>query len=164
MKLTFLAVGALVASLGLVPATLRPQATPPAMAATYSSLADSILALKRTEANFVRSVLAGHYHGAESYTKAGDGAQAAAEMALFANEGDNAMAGVRKRLLEGGHHHHADGEAKGEYDPGFVIVTTRAKTALLAASAAMRDASDAAGREAAWKQFATVADPLLAGK
>lgn len=165
MKLQLLAAAALVAGLGLVPAVLPPQTTPPTMAATYSALADTILALKKTEANFVRSVVAGHFHGAQSYVKAGDGAKAAAEMALFANEGDNAMAGVRKRLLEGGHHHHhADDTAQGEYDAGFVIVTRKAKEAAMAASAAMRDAKDDAARQAAWKQFSAVAEPLLAAK
>ena len=167
MKLSLVAAGGVLAGLGLIPALRPAQQTPAPTVATYSSLADAILALQQTEHNFVLSVLAGHYHGAESYTKAGDSAKAAAEMAVFANEGDNAMAGVRKRLLEGGHHHHhhhADDSSDGEYDPGFVIVTRKAKEAIMAASAAMRSASDDAARKAAWAQFAALADPLLAGK
>ena len=138
------------------------QETPKSMAATYSSLADAILAVKKTEANFVRSLLNGHAHGAKAYFMAGEYDKSAAEMALFANEGDNAVAGVRKRLLEGGHHHNAEGEAKGIYEPGFVIVTKKAKMAILAASAAMRTAKDGAARKAAWDAFAKAADPLTA--
>lgn len=140
------------------------QETPKPLVDTYSTLADAILAVKKTEANFVRSMLDGHRHGAMAYYHAKQWERAAAEMALFANEGDNAIAGVRKRLLEGGHHHHADGEAKGIYEPGFVIVTKKAKQAILAASTALRSAADDAARQAAWKAFTTAADPLLAGK
>ena len=103
------------------------QETPKDMVATYDALADGILALKRAEAGFVRSILDGHRHGAEAHFKAGDMGRAAAEMALWANEGDNAVGGIRKRLVEGGHHHNADGEAKGIYEPGYVIVTKKAK-------------------------------------
>ncbi|MHC4407378.1 MAG: hypothetical protein ACYS0E_10695 [Planctomycetota bacterium] len=138
------------------------QETPKPMAETYSSLADAILAVKKTEANFVRALLQGHAHGAKAYFMAKNYERSAAEMALFAAEGDNAVAGVRKRLLEGGHHHNAEGEAKGIFEPGFVIVTKKAKQAILAASAAMRTAKDAAAREAAWDAFAKAADPLIA--
>ncbi len=41
-------------------------------------------------------------------------------MALFANEGDNAIAGIRKRLVEGGHHHNAAGEEQGIFEEGYV--------------------------------------------
>ena len=164
MKLSLFAAAGLVAGLGLLPAVRPPQQTPAPMAATYSALADAILALKQTESSFVRSVLEGHYHGAKVYSERGEAGLAAAEMALFANEGDNAMAGVRKRLLEGGHHHHADDTDEGEYDLGFVVVTRKAKVAILAASAAMRGAADDAARRAAWEQFSNVAEPLLAAK
>jgi hypothetical protein len=136
------------------------QETPAPMVDTYDSLADAILAVKATEANFVRGMLDGHRHGAHSYFMAKDYEKAAAEMALFANEGDNAIAGVRKRLLEGGHHHNADGEAKGIYEPGYVIVTKKAKQQILAASSALRAAKDDAARKAAWDAFAEAADSL----
>ncbi len=129
--------------------------------ATYDSLADTILAVKRTEANFVRSLLDGHRHGAMAYMRAKDYERAAAEMALFGNEGDNAIGGVRKRLLEGGHHHNAEGEAKGIYEPGYVVVTKKAKMQALAASAALRRARTDAERKEAWQQFLTVANSLL---
>ncbi|MHC4937460.1 MAG: hypothetical protein ACYTHK_00645 [Planctomycetota bacterium] len=137
------------------------QETPKPMADTYSTLADAILAIKKTEANFVRGMLDGHAHGAKAFFMAGQSEKSAAEMALFANEGDNAVAGVRKRLLEGGHHHNAEGEAKGIYEPGYVIVTKAAKKEILAASAAMRAAKDDAARKAAWDAFAKAADPLM---
>jgi hypothetical protein len=137
------------------------QETPKHTVAAYDSLADAILAVKRTEANFVRSLLDGHRHGAAAYMRAGDYERAAAEMALFANEGDNAIGGVRKRLLEGGHHHNADGEAKGLYEPGYVVVTKEAKQAALAASTALRKARTDAERKEAWQRFVAVADSLL---
>ena len=136
------------------------QETPKSTVDTYDALADAILAVKRTEENFVRSLLDGHRHGAEAYMRAGDFRSAAAEIALFANEGDNAIGGVRKRLLEGGHHHNADGEAKGIYDPGFVIVTRKAKQQALAASAALLAAKTDGERSKAWQQFVAVADSL----
>ncbi|MHC4971898.1 MAG: hypothetical protein ACYTG3_06170 [Planctomycetota bacterium] len=137
------------------------QETPKNSVAAYDSLADAILAVKRTEANFVRSLLDGHRHGAAAYMRAKDYERAAAEMALFGNEGDNAIGGVRKRLLEGGHHHNAEGEAKGIYEPGYVVVTKKAKQAALAASTALRRARTDAERNEAWQQFVAVADSLL---
>ena len=89
---------------------------------------------------------------------------AVAEIAMFANEGDNAVGGIRKRLVEGGHHHNAEGEAKGVYEAGFVVVTKEAKQKILAASAALRDAKADADRKAAWDTFHSVAGPLLEGK
>jgi hypothetical protein len=136
------------------------QETPKSMVDTYDALADSILALKRAEAGFVRSMLDGHRHGAEAFMRAGDFRRAAAEIALFASEGDNAIGGVRKRLVEGGHHHNADGEAKGIYEPGFVVVTRKAKQQALAASAALLAAKTDEERKTAWQQFVAVADSL----
>ncbi len=34
-------------------------------------------------------------------------------------------------MLEGGHHHNAQGEAQGIYDEGFVIVTKKSRKVLL---------------------------------
>ncbi|MBI5434168.1 MAG: hypothetical protein HZA52_15145 [Planctomycetes bacterium] len=153
--------GALVAGFGMLSFT---QETPKATADTYGSLADTILAVKRTEANFVRALLDGHHHAALSFHQRGNSERASAEMSLFANEGDNAIGGVRKRLLEGGHHHNADGESKGLYEAGYVVVTKKAKEQLLAASAAMRAAKTDAERSAAWTQFDAAAAPLLKGK
>lgn len=135
--------------------------TPKTSVKTYESLADAILAVKRTEANFVRTMLEGHVHGASALMRAGKYDKVAAEMALFANEGDNAIAGVRKRLLEGGHHHNAAGEADGTFEPGFVIITRAAKKEALAAAADLRKATDDTARKAAWKRFETVARPLI---
>jgi len=140
------------------------QETPQSSVDTYSSLADAILAVKHTEANFVRSMLDGHMHAAHGAMMRGDVEAAAAHMALFANEGDNAIGGVRKRLLEGGHHHNADGEAKGIYEPGYVIVTIKAKQQVLEASAAMRKAKTEAEKKAAWDAFAKVANDLIGGE
>ena len=136
-------------------------ATPKTMTTAYSSLADTILAVKQVEEDFVRSVIDGHFHAATVHAQRGAWDMVAAEMALFASEGDNAMAGVRKRLLAGGHHHNADGEAKGLYEPGFVIVTRKVKEEALAAAGALRKATNDAERQAAWMRFTDVAEPLL---
>ena len=57
-------------------------------------------------------------------------------------------------------HHNAEGEAKGIYDPGFVIVTRKAKQQALAASAALQAAKTDEERKQAWQQFAAAADSL----
>ncbi len=125
--------------------------TPHEMVATYDALADVILAVKHTEASLVRSILGATYAHAQvelgrarHALKGGDApaAQAAvenlaADVAFLGTEGDNAVAAIRKRLLDGGHHHNAAGEAQGIYDDGFVVVTKKAKQALLDSSRAI---------------------------
>lgn len=145
----------------LLPIPSSAQETPAAIVDAYDSLAKVILGVRQAEADFVRSMLDGHYHGAELLVQRGAYEEAAAQMALFANEGDNAIAGVRKRLIEGGHHHNAAGEEAGTFEEGYVIVTKEGKQKMLAASTAMRQAADDAARQAAWKDFATIAEPLL---
>jgi hypothetical protein len=122
--------------------------TPVELVATYDQLADAILAVKQTEANLIRSILGSTYAHARvemdrSRRALRDGDTKTARASLenlatavgqLATEGDNAVAGIRKRLLEGGHHHNAKGEAEGIFDPGFVIVTRTAKKAFLDSS------------------------------
>jgi hypothetical protein len=150
-----------VALLLVASSPVQAQETPASLAAAYEQLADSILAVKRTEHALVGAILDGHRRHAEAQYGQGSFDAAAAEMALFASEGDNRVAGVRKRLLEGGHHHHADGEAQGVYEPGFVIVTKDAKKQVLDAAAALRRATSATERQAAWGTFQGVASSLL---
>jgi hypothetical protein len=138
------------------------QKSPDSMAAAYDDLADSILALRAAEDGFVRVILDDHYRGAKRSMARGEFERAAAEMALFASEGDNAVAGVRKKLVEGGHHHNADDGDDGEYETGFVVVTRKAKRKLLGASAAMRQATTDEGRQAAWDDFDAIVAKLLA--
>jgi hypothetical protein len=137
------------------------QKTPASMVAAYDSLAKIILNVRQAEEDLVRAMLDGHLHGAEALMKQGKYEAAAAEMALFANEGDNAIAGIRKRLVEGGHHHNAAGEEQGIYEEGYVLVTREARKQMLASSTAMRQAKDDVAREAAWKDFAAVAQETL---
>ena len=137
------------------------QQTPSTLATSYSSLADAILALKQAEADLVRSILDHHMRAAEAAMMRGDFAAASAEIALFGSEGDNAIGGVRKRLVDSGHHHHAGGQSDDLYEPGYVIVTIEAKQEILAASAAMRRATDVGEREDAWYQFRQAAEGLL---
>lgn len=149
-----------------------PGGTPAEMVATYNTLADAILATKKTEENLVRTILgAGYAHArvqlerARQALKTGDakaGGSAlenlAAAVAQLGTEGDGAVGAVRKRLLEGGHHHHADGEAKGIYDEGYVVVTRVAKQAFLDSSkalGALARAPKADALEAEWKKVET---------
>ena len=159
-RLPMMIVAGLAGLLLLVPLAAA-QETPGEMVTAYDALAKVILDVRAAEAAYVRAILAGHYHGAKLLIDRGAHDRAAAEMALFANEGDNGVGGVRKRLIEGGHHHNAAGEEAGIYEPGYVIVTKEAKQKLLAASVAMRQAADAEARERAGQEFEAVAGPLI---
>jgi hypothetical protein len=147
--------------LSLLALPIAAQQSPPNLVAAYDALADSILGLRTAEAHFVTAVLYDHYRAAERAFKSEDFEKAAAEMAVFASEGDNAVAGIRKRLVEGGHHHNADDGEDGEYETGFVIVTRKAKKKLLEASAELRQAQDKDARMAAWYKFQPIAENLL---
>jgi len=168
-----------VASLCPAPATAQaPSGTPAEMVASYNTLADGILALKRTEENIVKSILAatlGHGQAvlghAERAINAGDAKAAtagvealASDVGQLATEGDNAVGAVRKRLLEGGHHHNAAGEAQGVYEEGYVVVTRAAKAKLLESSraiAAMAAAPKADALAAEWKKVEGIVGGLL---
>ena len=153
-------------------------ATPPEMVATYNALADAILAVKRTEADLVRSILAATYAHAEVQVgraqraiSAGDAAGArtaiealAADVGHLATEGDASVAQVRKRLIEGGHHHNSAGEAQGIFDEGFVVVTKAAKQKLLELSRSvgqMAAAPKADALNAQWAQVKAVYAGLM---
>jgi hypothetical protein len=162
--------------LGLGFATAEPHrgidtSTPASLVASYDSLADAILAVKTTEANLVRSILSTGYAHAQAGVERARAADAdrvrteletlAALVAQLGAEGDNAVAAVRKRLIEGGHHHHADGEAKGIYDTGYVIVTKAAKQQLLDASKSLATAKDRAALDAAWMRVEATWNDVL---
>jgi len=129
----------------------RAPATPAEMVAAYDALADTILGANRAEQKLVLAILAAsHGHAqaelarARAALKAGDaaGARAAVEnlstaVGQIATEGDNAVAGVRKRLLQGGHHANSVGEAQGIYEEGYVVVTKAAKQAFLESAKAI---------------------------
>jgi hypothetical protein len=155
-----------------------PPGTPAEMVAAYRSLADGILALKRTEEDLVRAILAAtsahaqvELGRAQKAIAGGDAkaAQAAlealaADVGQLATEGDNAVGAVRKKLLDGGHHHNAAGEAQGIFDEGFVIVTRAAKAKLLESSRSIGQlarAPKADALEAEWKKVQTVVAELL---
>jgi len=155
--------------------------TPAEMVATYKTLADVILGAKETEANLVRSILAATNAHAEvelmrakKAIAANDtkGAQAAIEnlatdVGQLATEGDNSVAGIRKRLLEGGHHHNAAGEAQGIFDEGYVIVTRAAKKTFLESSkaiAGMAGSPKADALDAEWKKVQATYSELMPKK
>jgi hypothetical protein len=150
-------------------AQTRASGTPAEMVAAYDALADTILGANKAEDRLVRSILAATYGHAQAELgrarqalKAGDAATArtavenlAAAVGQIGTEGDNAVAGVRKRLLEGGHHHNAAGEAQGIYDEGYVVVTKVAKQAFLDSSKAlamMAREPKAEALDAEWKK------------
>jgi hypothetical protein len=152
--------------------------TPPEMVATYNTLADGLLALKRTEENLVKSILAAaKAHGevqlmrAKRAIGASDAAASktavealASDVAQLGTEGDNSVGAVRKKLIEGGQHHNAAGEAQGIFDEGFVIVTKAAKQKLLESSrriAQMASAPKAAGLDEEWKAVEAVYAGLM---
>ena len=153
--------------------------TPAEMVATYRSLADGVLALKQTEKDLVRSILAAAYAHAGAQRERLVGALAAndtaaahkaietlaAAIAEIATEGDSSVAAVRKKLIDGGYHHNAAGEAQGIYEPGYVIVTRAAKAKLLESSRAiaqMRSKPDAAVVDAELARIQPVVRDLLA--
>ncbi len=153
-------------------------ATPAPLVETYRSLADAILAHKATEKALVHSILSMTYQHAEmtfdqAMAKIGDGRGARAEIETLAdlvsqlgNEGDAQVAAVRKKLLEGGHHHNAAGEQKGIYDPGFVIVTRTAKKTFLQAATAigrMGGSPDASALKTQWNSVRTAFQEIDAG-
>ena len=155
-------VAAAAVAAALVSAPAHAQARPPATPA------------EKVEVKLVHAILAasyGHAQGelarARQALKANDLATArsavenvAAAVGQIGTEGDNAVAGVRKRLLQGGHHANAEGERQGIYDDGYVVVTKAAKQAFLDSSKALAmlarepkaDALDAEWKkvEAAW--------------
>jgi hypothetical protein len=180
MSCLILAVTALVGAIAALDSSPQeaPPATPAEIVTTYNSLADAILSVKKTEHDLVMAMLAGTYRHAEAKlnvaaSKLGAGQNAkgdvealAALVSQLGNEGDNAVAAVRKRLLEGGHHHNAAGEQQGIFDEGFVIVTKEAKKSLLAsASAITKMASNATadGLKAEWDRVTTAWKSLSKG-
>jgi hypothetical protein len=128
------------------------------LVATYDKIADGILAANHAETAIVRAILSSQRNAGEAAAAAGKWDEAAANAALWANEGDNAVGGIRKRLLEGGHHHNAEGEAKGVFEPGYVIVTVEAKKKALDLVAKIQAAKDDAARKAAWGEFVKLAE------
>lgn len=131
---------------------------------TYDKIADGILAAKQSEKAIVAAILLSHRQAASAAAAAGRWDDAAAEMALWANEGDNAVGGIRKRLLEGGHHHNAEGEAKGIFEAGYVTVTVEMKRTVLTMVAVLQEAKDDAGRRAPFKAFEELADSVSPSK
>ena len=152
-------------------------ATPEQLVAAYGSLADTILSAKKTELNLVHSILATAYGHAQSTMasardkmKAGKDARSEVEklatlVSHLGNEGDAAVAGVRKRLVEAGHHHHASTEQRGQFEEGFVIVTRAAKKVFMDAAGQigkMAAAPNAAALEAEWQKVQKQYQGLMA--
>jgi len=143
-------------------------ATPRPIVDTYETLADTILAAKQTEWNLVHTILGTTYSHAEGVLgrataklDAGQNASAeietlAALVAQMGNEGDASVAAVRKRLLEGGHHHNAQGEEQGIYDEGFVIVTRASKKVFLDTATRIGKLGSSATTDALQKEWKRV--------
>jgi hypothetical protein len=122
-----------------------PLGTSPGLVKVYSEHATTLLSVKETEELVVKEICADAFRQATHHlslaTKAvgannreaamGYLEGAAGATSLLANEGDKAVAAIRNRLLEGGHHHHATPEIAAKYDPGFVVIKKDAKLVLL---------------------------------
>ena len=169
VRLGLAAVGVCILAAASAGAQSRAAATPAEMVATYDALADSILGGIKAEKRLVRAILATTYAHAQveagrarQALKANDAATAkaaienlAAAVGQIGTEGDNAVAGVRKRLVEGGHVANPQGQAQGTYDEGYVVVTKAAKKAFLDSSQALgmlAAAPKADALEAEWKK------------
>jgi hypothetical protein len=164
----------LLAGGGLVNAQ-QPATTPSELVMAYEGLADTILAAKKTEWHMVQSILATTYNHAMGTVAAAqrrltkdkdvraDLEKLADLISQLGNEGDAAVAAIKKRLVEGGHHHNAKGEELGIYDEGFVIVNKKAKKAFLDAAgsiARMASSPDKAKLDAEWKKVAKLYQDL----
>jgi hypothetical protein len=174
-------IGTCVAGFGTAapaPAQEPPIETPRELVATYESLADVILATYETEDRLVRSILDAAYAHAQvdlgrarAAIKSNDTKTAqkalenlAAAVGQLASEGDSAVGAVRKRLVEGGHHNNAEGEAQGIYDEGFVIVTKVAKQSFLESARAIGQlarAPKADALEAVWTKVESTWNGLM---
>jgi hypothetical protein len=165
---------------GIASAQSRTPSTPAEMVATYDALADTILGANKTERKLVQSILSATYGHAQAEAgraraafKANDNAAAGAAIenlatavGQIATEGDNAVAGIRKRLLEGGHHANSEGETQGVYEEGYVIVTKVAKKELLASAQALAmlaKAPKADALDAEWKKVEAAWTKHIAG-
>ena len=165
-------------SLALSFGLLAAVATPPDMVATYGTLADAIIANRKTESNLVHSILALTYGHAEatmgrikSKLDAKQDARSEVEslatlVAQLGNEGDAAVAAVRKRLIDAGHHHNSAAEKQGIYDEGFVVVTRVARQGFIDAAGRigkMSVAPDKTKLETEWQAVAKLYASLPAG-
>lgn len=154
-----------------------PPATPGELSATYGSIADVMIAAKKAEVGIVAGILDSSYGhaqariaGAKAAMKGGNAAGAtdavesvASLVGQMATEGDSSIAGIRKRLLDNGHHHHAKAEQQGIYDEGYVVVTKAAKTALLESSKAfgvMAKAPTEGGLDKEWARVQATYESL----
>ena len=144
--------------------------TPPELVKAYDDLADTLLSAKATEKSIVLSILATTFSHAQATmaqasekVAAGQNASAALEklaslVSQMGNEGDASVAAVRKKLLEGGHHHNAAGEQQGLYAEGFVVVTKPAQKVFLEAATEigkMSKSPKAAELKAQWDKVAS---------
>ena len=132
--------------------------TDKSLVTTYDRIADGILAANHAETAVVKAILSNHRGSGAAAAAAGKWDEVAANVSLWANEGDNAVGGIRKRLLEGGHHHNAEGESKGVFEPGYVVVTSEAKKKALDLVSRIQGAKDDAARKGLWDEFTKLAD------
>jgi hypothetical protein len=107
----------------------------------YQKVADAILANNDAEKEVVRAILqverdlalAHLSHAAAGGAgAAADLRSAAARIGDFATEGGAAIEPIRNRLLQGGHHHHADDTGpQAVYDTGYVVISKKLKVEAL---------------------------------
>lgn len=110
-------------------------------ASVYQTLADSILANKAGEHAVVTAILRVErdlaVEALDRAAAAPDAAKmdlqaAATRMGEFATEGGAVIEPIRNRLLQGGHHHHAqDSGPEAVYDQGYVVLNKVSKVKAL---------------------------------
>jgi hypothetical protein len=147
-------------------------------AAVYQKVADTILAADTAEDAVVRSILHAERDAAmaaldRAGSKTGtidDVKMAADRIGDFATEGGSAVEPIRSRLLQGGHHHHADDTgAEAVYDEGYVVLTRKIKQEALdlakrGAKCGAADKVDVAEVTAIREAFSALATRALATK
>jgi hypothetical protein len=141
----------LAAAVAVLPATMAGAADQPAdtvgqtavsgIIGVYQKVADAILASNQSEREIIRGILqverdlalaALNRAAAGGPGAAADLRTAAARIGDFATEGGAAVEPIRSRLLQGGHHHHADDTGPAAvYDEGYVVLNKKLKAEAL---------------------------------
>ncbi|MFN7971578.1 MAG: hypothetical protein U0166_04400 [Acidobacteriota bacterium] len=163
----------------MIPALAQATPDPAANLSTvYQKIADTILAANGSERAVVQAILsterdaalAALDRAAEKGGSAADLRTAADRIGDFATEGGAAVEPIRNRLIQSGHHHNADDTGPDAvYDPGYVVVTRKAKQEILplakrAAKAAEASNVDVAEVKAIREAFAAAAGKALTVK
>ncbi len=160
--LSILAIGALA-----LPAAAKESSAEAGLASVYHSIADTIMAAKDSESAVVGAILAVERDlalaaldkAAGSSGTAADLRTAAARIGDYATEGGAAIEPIRNRLLQGGHHHHADDTGPAAvYDEGYVVLTKKLKQEALGLANRCAKAAESSSLDT--KEIASIREAL----